>query len=365
VLFYKLLGLTRTATQNEIRSAYKRLAKINHPDINKSNNSDIIFKTIKIAYDVLNDVDLRAKYDKADLNQNNHILKQILHLKKLEIIESYNSDLIAFSANETHRMIKLDYLITKLILVYSLENQVSPTLIETEVNKLCINQNSYFYSESMRMNDNSRGDAKGNQTDRGHEEKTTNNKKSYQSNRTNHRNTYQLSAIIILTLLLFTIMFDSNVPNQNSTNNDNFNVERNPDLYWDFNYASQYASNAFFASETSIRRGNNFVDIYCTVIGISAIKNTSSEHYLDDTFDQGKRTLNLDMFTIGGIKPSYHIDPQCNIVNFHFKVAGSNSITVNNRQTIFLYFEVPRRFKDADQFLRYKTEVIGVLSFND
>jgi curved DNA-binding protein len=62
--YYKTLGVERTATEAEIKSAYRKLARKHHPDLNP-NNKDAAerFKEINEAYQVLSDADKRKKYD--------------------------------------------------------------------------------------------------------------------------------------------------------------------------------------------------------------------------------------------------------------------------------------------------------------
>lgn len=62
--YYKELGLHRYATSNDIRTAYKRLALIWHPDRNKAKDAEEKFKKIKHAYDVLIDENQRRDYDR-------------------------------------------------------------------------------------------------------------------------------------------------------------------------------------------------------------------------------------------------------------------------------------------------------------
>ena len=62
--YYKILGLPKTATDKEIKAAYRTLARKHHPDVNAGDKkSEDAFKDIGEAYDVLSDPDKRAKYD--------------------------------------------------------------------------------------------------------------------------------------------------------------------------------------------------------------------------------------------------------------------------------------------------------------
>src|SRR5262249_18716944 len=62
--YYALLGVPRTATEKEIQSAYRKLARQHHPDVNPGNpEAEATFKRINEAYEVLSDPDKRKKYD--------------------------------------------------------------------------------------------------------------------------------------------------------------------------------------------------------------------------------------------------------------------------------------------------------------
>ena len=61
--FYEILGVSRTATQDEIQQAYRKLARAHHPDVNKDPAAEDRFKDISEAYDVLSDPDTRRRYD--------------------------------------------------------------------------------------------------------------------------------------------------------------------------------------------------------------------------------------------------------------------------------------------------------------
>lgn len=72
--YYEILGVGKTATQEEIKKAYKQLAKKYHPDINKDPGATEKFKEINEAAAVLGDAEKRESYDKfgtADANFSN------------------------------------------------------------------------------------------------------------------------------------------------------------------------------------------------------------------------------------------------------------------------------------------------------
>ncbi len=61
---YEILGVSRTATADEIKRAYRKLAKQHHPDQNRNDSSaEQKFKEIQHAYSILHDKDKRARYD--------------------------------------------------------------------------------------------------------------------------------------------------------------------------------------------------------------------------------------------------------------------------------------------------------------
>ena len=69
--FYKILGVSKKASQDEIKKAFKQLAKKYHPDINKGKDSEEKFKELNEAFQILNDPIKRNQYDQfgeADFN---------------------------------------------------------------------------------------------------------------------------------------------------------------------------------------------------------------------------------------------------------------------------------------------------------
>ena len=62
--YYEVLGVSRQATEEEIKKAFRRLARQYHPDVNKSPDAEARFKEINEAYEVLSDREKRAMYDR-------------------------------------------------------------------------------------------------------------------------------------------------------------------------------------------------------------------------------------------------------------------------------------------------------------
>jgi curved DNA-binding protein len=62
--FYEVLGVSRTASQDEIQQAYRKLARRHHPDVNKDPGAEEVFKDLNEAYSVLSDPKTRARYDR-------------------------------------------------------------------------------------------------------------------------------------------------------------------------------------------------------------------------------------------------------------------------------------------------------------
>src|ERR1700735_2026779 len=61
--YYEILGVTRGAEADEVKRAYRKLARKFHPDVSKEKNAETKFKEVQEAYEVLRDPEKRAAYD--------------------------------------------------------------------------------------------------------------------------------------------------------------------------------------------------------------------------------------------------------------------------------------------------------------
>lgn len=66
--YYETLGVKREATEAEIKSAYRKLARKFHPDVNKTKEAEQKFKDLNEAYEVLSDKEKRKRYDNLGAN---------------------------------------------------------------------------------------------------------------------------------------------------------------------------------------------------------------------------------------------------------------------------------------------------------
>ncbi|ANI29346.1 DNA-binding protein [Yersinia entomophaga] len=68
--YYVIMGVEPTASQKEIKTAYRRLARKYHPDVSTEPDAESQFKEIAEAYEVLKDAERRAEYDELRLHRN-------------------------------------------------------------------------------------------------------------------------------------------------------------------------------------------------------------------------------------------------------------------------------------------------------
>ena len=66
--YYKVMGLTRDASQDEINHNYRKLARKYHPDVSKESDAEAKFKELGEAYEVLKNPEKRAAYNQLGAN---------------------------------------------------------------------------------------------------------------------------------------------------------------------------------------------------------------------------------------------------------------------------------------------------------
>lgn len=66
--YYEIMGVERNSTQDEIKRAYRKLARKYHPDVSKEPDAEARFKEVGEAYEVLKDPEKRTAYDQLGAN---------------------------------------------------------------------------------------------------------------------------------------------------------------------------------------------------------------------------------------------------------------------------------------------------------
>lgn len=69
--YYKIMGVSKTASDDDIKRAYRKLARKYHPDVSKEKDAESQFKDINEAYEVLKDPDKRKSYDQLGADWKN------------------------------------------------------------------------------------------------------------------------------------------------------------------------------------------------------------------------------------------------------------------------------------------------------
>ena len=91
---YNLLKVKPNSSKEEIKKSYRKLAKLFHPDMNDEVGSEIKFMSIKKAYDLLMDSDLKRKYDSSLVFIKNETFQYVSQEIKRKYLEAYKLDFL-------------------------------------------------------------------------------------------------------------------------------------------------------------------------------------------------------------------------------------------------------------------------------
>ena len=69
--YYQILGVSRDVSKDELKKAYRKLARKYHPDVSKEADAEAKFKEVGEAYEVLKDAEKRSQYDRFGSNYQN------------------------------------------------------------------------------------------------------------------------------------------------------------------------------------------------------------------------------------------------------------------------------------------------------
>ncbi len=69
--YYQTLGVARDVSKDDLKKAYRKLARKYHPDVSKETDAEAKFKELGEAYEVLKDPEKRAQYDQFGANYKN------------------------------------------------------------------------------------------------------------------------------------------------------------------------------------------------------------------------------------------------------------------------------------------------------
>jgi curved DNA-binding protein CbpA len=133
MFFYKKLGLQPYAKKDEIKNAYRNLAKIYHPDLNDTEGTDLIFKTLKIAYEILTNDYTRQKYDNSFNPVNEIYAHDFLSDLEKEVKKAYLADLSISIDLKTKVSSNVDYYIAVSINNLTVNREISPVKIEEAI----------------------------------------------------------------------------------------------------------------------------------------------------------------------------------------------------------------------------------------
>lgn len=362
MFLYNILNIDRNSSQNDIKNAYRNLAKKYHPDINENEGTDLVFKTIKIAYEILSSEYTKKIYDNA-ISPVNDLL---LNIDK-DIKNAYLQDLsLSIEINEKVT-INLNYLIATKINILTIKHGISPKDIESLIKKLYLE-----FEQKALKTPNSKSKIE--------KEHTVNESIIDIGTKKNNKSGKKILFIFLFILIVITIALISNPKfleeqrrneeiRQQEIEKERLKQERitdaqlNPDLYWNFTFASPNNDDTFYLNYAVDYSDRANKDMYCVVVGVTANKNTGSIYYLDDNYDDGRISVKLDDFKIGSTNPTSTILYPCYYIQNTFPITTSSVFKMDRGETVYLLFEMYSRVVNDSESFKYKSDIITQLQF--
>ena len=374
MFLYNILGINRESSLLEIKNAYRNLAKKYHPDLNDDEGAEIIFKTIKIAYELLSNEYTRTKYDTSTNQINALTASDFLDNFEKNVKNVYLEDLSLSMEFNRKIMSNQNYFIATSISSLTINRGISPNDIESAIKKA--------YARYEKIATKSSTSETASETKLKHSSKQIRKDKQYLKKK---NKLLWIAGILILFLSMAAYYYNPQIREEldklNEIRQRNIKIEQqalererlkqerisaaklNPDLYWNFSFASPNNDDTFYLGYSVDLYNRTNKNMYCVVVGITANKETSSIYYLDDSYDNGTISLLLDDFKIGSTKPTNIIMNSCDYIRGSFPITTSNSFLMSKGETVYLLFEIYPKVTSDIEPLSYKNINITDLQF--
>jgi curved DNA-binding protein CbpA len=108
--YYSVLGVNKEASENEIKSAYRKLAKKWHPDVNSDPNATKVFQGIKDAFEVLGNPERKARYDSVNYSEPENQFtdsKSVKRSRRSDKLDQFFESIIGIDSRLEYPLIRL------------------------------------------------------------------------------------------------------------------------------------------------------------------------------------------------------------------------------------------------------------------